>query len=90
MVGTVVAATSIAAIAIGAVMAALWAIIVDAVMPDVMAQLMLAVLMVHGIVAAASCLGDGGYREGAGDGERGQGLCVTGLHVGVPPRGVAV
>lgn len=73
-----------------AVVPVLAAIVVDAVVPSVMAHLVLTLVMVRRIIAAAARLGDGRYREGTGDGKCSQTSRVTGVHVGIPPRGVAM
>ena len=81
---------TVAAIIVAAIMPTLGAIVIDTVVPYVIAHLMLALLMVGRIIAAAARLSDGRYRDGTGEGEHGQAFGVAGMHLGIPPRVVAM
>jgi hypothetical protein len=69
---------------------ALAAIVIEPIVPYVVGDLMLTLLMVGRIVAAALCLSDGRYRDGAGCGERYQRFRVARVHLWSPPLGVAM
>jgi hypothetical protein len=81
VVGAVVAAAAVAAIVVPAIVPAV-ALTLKAVVPPVMSHLMLTLLVVGRIIAAAACLSNGRYRDGAGGGQHGQSLRVAGMHVG--------
>jgi hypothetical protein len=81
VIRTVVASASVAAIIVDAIMPTLVASIVDAVVPFVRAHVMLALLMFGRIIAATARLRDRGHGDSSCGGEHGQGLRVAGVHV---------
>jgi uncharacterized membrane protein len=89
VVRAVVAAARIPTIVIAAIVPAFAAIVGAAVVPGAVVHLVLALLMVGRIVAATVRLSDGWNRDGTGESERGQGFRETGVHVWIPPVGIA-
>jgi hypothetical protein len=75
---------ALAAVVIKAIVPAFPAIVIKAIVPYAVAHLLLALLMVGRIIAAALCLGNGRYRDGSGDGERRQDFGVAGVHLWIP------
>ncbi|MFL5828951.1 MAG: hypothetical protein ACJ76X_03450 [Solirubrobacteraceae bacterium] len=81
MIRTVVAAAGVTAIVVGAIVPMVASMILDSVVPRVVAHLMLALLMVGRIIAAAARPGDGRHGECTGERECGHGFREAGVHV---------
>jgi hypothetical protein len=82
VVGTVVVTACVAVIVIAAIVPTDVSLVAESIVPPVMASLMLALLVVGRIIATAAGLSDRRDRDGAGQGERRQSLCASGIHVG--------
>jgi hypothetical protein len=79
--GSVVATAPVASVVVEAIMPVAAAIVIDTVVAPVMANLMLALLMVRRVIAAVSRLCDSRHGDRSNRRHRDQGSGVAGMHL---------